>query len=64
MIPLVMADRLADYIIGTVVETIETEKLMGGVRADYPERRVHQCHAHGGCGTKTASVYEGKGRED
>ena len=27
--PLVMADRLADYIVGTVVETIETEKLIG-----------------------------------
>ncbi|KIM43730.1 hypothetical protein M413DRAFT_387591 [Hebeloma cylindrosporum] len=29
MFPLLMADRLGDYIVGTVVETIETEKLIG-----------------------------------
>ncbi|KDR79194.1 hypothetical protein GALMADRAFT_243096 [Galerina marginata CBS 339.88] len=29
MFPLLMADKLGDYIIGTAVETIETEKLIG-----------------------------------
>ena len=29
MFPLLMADKIGDYIIGTVVETIETEKLIG-----------------------------------
>ena len=29
MFPLLMADKLGDYIVGTVIETIETEKLIG-----------------------------------
>jgi hypothetical protein len=29
MFPLLMADELGDYIVGTAIETIETEKLIG-----------------------------------
>ena len=29
MFPLLMADKLGDYIVGTAIETIETEKLIG-----------------------------------
>ena len=29
MFPLLMADQLGDYIVGTIIETIETEKLIG-----------------------------------